>query len=175
MAFLKPGSDIPLKGKGSRLSPKAVLFVEYYLADPSLNASKAVVAAGYKTNNANRLATDLLRQPLVQRTIQEKTEKRFEKFSITQDYVLQKLKSIVEATEDGNPQAALRGLELLGKHLGLYRDRTEISGPDGEAIKMEQQVKEDVTDFKSRLARLTDSRGAGEVSEFPKPGSSRST
>lgn len=172
MAFLKQGAEIPTKGKGSKLSPKAVLFIEYYLADPQLNASLAVLKAGYKTNNPNRVATDLLRHPLVQKTIQEKQAKRFEKFSVTQDYVLQKLVRIIEDTESGNPQAALRGLELLGKHLGLYRDRTEISGPDGKAIELEQRTQEDIEDFKSSLTRLADRGGTGEVAKFPKPAGS---
>lgn len=172
MSFLKPGSEIPTKGKGSKLSPKAVLFIEHYLADPSLNASNAVLKAGYKTNNPNRIATDLLRHPLVMKTIQDKQAKRFEKFSVTQDYVIGKLAKIVEACEEGNPQAALRGLELLGKHLGLYRDRTEISGPDGQAIEMEQRVKEDVSDFKSKLARLSDATGTAPISKFPHPSGS---
>lgn len=175
MAFLQPGAEIPLKGKGSKLSPKALLFIEYYLADPSLNASNAVLKAGYKSTNPNRLATDLLRHPLVMKTLQEKQAKRFEKFSVTQDYVLGKLKKIVESCEEGNPNAALRGLELLGKHLGLYRDRTEISGPDGHAIEMEQRVAEDVSDFRSRIAGIAQSGGTGKVSKFPDPsGSSES-
>jgi phage terminase small subunit len=30
--------------------------------------------------------------------------------------------------------AVLKGYELLGKHLGMFTDKTEISGPGGAAI-----------------------------------------
>lgn len=166
MAYLKPGQEPPLTGKGSKLSPKMALFVDEYLID--FNASQAVLRAGYKTRNRNRMAAELLRHPLVKREIQKRLEERKERMEVTQDYVLTKLMSIVEETEKGNPQAALRGLELLGKHLGLYKDKQEISGPDGGAIEMEQRVKEDVADFTSSLSRLARRGGATEVVGFPK-------
>lgn len=165
MSYLSPDAEPPLTGKGSKLGPKMRLFVEEYLID--LVASKAVLRAGYKTNNPTKLGTQLLNHPLVKREINKHVDARSERMALSADYVIQKLMNIVEDTESGNPSAALRGLELLGKHLGLYRDRQEISGPDGEAIKMEQKVKQDVSDFKSRLARLAPSGGTGTVVEFP--------
>lgn len=171
--YLKPGQEIPRKGKGQTLSPLMVRFVEEYLID--WNASAAVLRAGYKTRNQNRMGAQLLRHPLVKAEIEKRTEKRRERMELTADYVLNKLVQIVEDTKEGNPQAALRGLELLGKHLGLYRERQEISGPDGEAIKMEQRVKEDVADFTSRLSRLAKSAGTGTVVSLPDPGSEGSS
>lgn len=165
MAYLPPGSEPPLKGKGSKISTKMSIFVDEYLVD--LNASKAVIRAGYKTTNPNRIATELLRHPLVLKAIQGKQEKRRDRLELSADYVITKLISIVEDTEQGNPQAALRGLELLGKHLGLYRDRQEISGPDGGAIEMEQKVKENVDDFTSRISRLSARSGTDGISIFP--------
>lgn len=169
MAYLQPGQEPPEKGKGSKLGPKMERFVEEYLVD--LNASEAVIRAGYKTRNKNRMGAELLRHPLVKAAIDERIDARRERMELTADYVLTKLVAIVEDTERGNPQAALRGLELLGKHLGLYKDRQEISGPDGGAIEMEQRVKEDVADFTSRLSSLAKRQGTSGVVEFPKSGS----
>lgn len=169
MAYIQPGSEPPTKGKGSKLSTKMSLFVDEYLVD--LNGSKAVLRAGYKTKIPNRIATELLRHPLVIQAIQDKQAKRRDRLELSADYVITKLISIVEETESGNPQAALRGLELLGKHLGLYRDRQEISGPDGGAIEMEQRVKEDVSDFKSKLDRLAESGTKGGSTVVPFTGS----
>ena len=166
---MKKGTTPPTKGKGSKLSAKMELFVQEYLVD--LNASAAVERAGYKTRNKNKMGAELLRHPLVSAKIKEAKDERAERMELTSDYVLNKLVDIVEKTESGNPQAALRGLELLGKHLGLYRDRQEISGPDGESIKMEQKINEDVRDFTSSLSRLVKRNGTGGVTEFPKPGS----
>jgi hypothetical protein len=47
--------------------------------------------------------------------------------------VLQKIQSIVEATSaegesEYNPQAALKGCELLGKHLSMWTDKVQHSG-----------------------------------------------
>lgn len=175
MAYLRKGSSIPEKGKGAKLSSKMTRFIDEYFAPSDgsqpLVGSSAVLRAGYKTSNPNRLATELLRHPLVQPEIEKRLADMKEQGEVTKEYIIQKLVSIVEDTEKGNPNAALRGLELLGKHLGLYKERTEISGPDGEAIRMEQKVKEDVADFTSRLSRLSAAGGTGGVSSFPKPGS----
>jgi phage terminase small subunit len=144
------------------------IFVREYLVD--LNASAAVLRAGYKTNNAHKMGAELLRHPLVKKTIEEQLDNRKERMELTADYVLTKLIDIVEKTEEGNPNAALRGLELLGKHLGLYKDRQEISGPDGGAIEMEQKkIQENVADFTSSLSRLIKRNGTTGVTEFPKP------
>lgn len=166
MAYLRPGAEPPLKGKGSKLSPMMERFVEEFLLD--LNASEAVIRAGYKTRNKNRMGAELLRHPLIRARIDEAKAERRGRMELTADYVLTKLVAIVEQQEDGNPQAALRGLELLGKHLGLYRDRQEISGPDGGAIEMEQKIKEDVRDFTSSLSRLIERGGKDGVVSFPK-------
>ena len=151
--YLKKGSAVPTKGKGSSLTDKQLAFVDEYLVD--LNASAAVLRAGYKTTNQNRIATDLLRHPLVRQEIDKRTDERREERELTADYVITKLVAIVEDTEKGNPQAALRGIELLGKHLGMFKERTEISGPDGAAIEY-QKVQEDAADFTSAIARLAD-------------------
>jgi phage terminase small subunit len=144
-------------------------FVEEYLLD--LNPGDALLRAGYKVKHEYRhkVAAELMVHPLVREAIEKGMEERKERNAVTQDYVLAKLVSIVEATENGNPQAALRGLELLGKHLGLYKDRQEISGPDGGAIEMEKkEIQDSVADFTSKLSRLASRGGTGEVVEFPK-------
>lgn len=167
MAYLKPGAKPPEKGKGSRLSPKMIKFIEAYLL--TLSPRQAIIDAGYITNNPNVLSVQLMRHPLVKEAIEKGMEERKERMNLSADYVIAKLQSIVEATEENNPQAALRGLELLGKHLGLYKDRQEISGPDGGAIEMEQKVKKDVADFTSRISRLARTAGEGKVVSFPDP------
>lgn len=147
----------PTKGRGSKLSAKMELFVERYMIH--FSGPKAVEEAGYKTKNHSQMAKDLLNHPLVSAEIEKRKGERRVKHELTADYVLMKLQRIVEDTEGDNPQAALRGLELIGKHLGMYRDRQEISGPDGKAIEMEQKVTERATDFTQKLSRLANSAG----------------
>lgn len=166
MAYMTKESQIPIKGKGSRISPKMVMFVNAYMVH--FSGPKAVLEAGYKTKNPRLIATELLNHPHVMKEIKERMTERREKSELSAEYVIQKLIAICDATEEDNPQAALRALELLGKNLGLYRDRQEISGPDGRAIEMEQRVKEDVDDFTSRISRLAEQSAEGRVLEFPK-------
>lgn len=163
--MLTRDSRIPQKGKGSKLTAKMQNFVDEYFVD--FNGSAAVKRAGYKSTNPNKLAGKLLNHPLVMEAVAKKKKERQEKTELSAEYVIQKLIAIAERNEEGNPTAALRSLELLGKHLGLYKDRQEISGPDGEAIQMEQKVKQNVDEFTSRIAGLAARRGKGSVVEFP--------
>ena len=164
MTILRRGSPVPTKGKGSKLSPKMERFVEEYLID--LNASEAVLRAGYKTRNQNRIATDLLQHPLVEAEIKKRTEARREKSELKAEYLINKLIALIESptTKDSD---TLRAIELAGKSIALWKERQEISGPDGEAIRTEQKVQEDAADFTRKLSRLASSGGAGEVVSFP--------
>lgn len=101
-------------------------------------------------NQAVRIAIDGLRA------------ERSKGTDVTKDFVLRGIQRTLRlAEEKDNLTALLRGYELLAKHLGMFVDRTEISGPDGEAIRMEQKIKEDVADFTSSIARLA-RRGTSE-------------
>lgn len=173
MAYLKPDSELPTKGKGSKLSSKMELFLSEYLVD--LNATLAVQRAGYKTNNPNRLGTELLRHPIIKARIDEALQKRIEVNEVKADYLINKLISIIENTETSNPTACLRAIELAGKSIALWKERQEVSGPDGGAIQMEQKLKEDVADFTSSLSRLAKRTGEGDVLGFPKRPSESST
>jgi len=166
-SFLK-GKDYvpPEKGRGSKLTNKMISFIDEYMID--MNGFRAVERSTYKTVNPKQMADMLLNHPLVRAEIERRMAQKREKSELTAQYVLLKLQSIVDATEEDNPQAALRGLELLGKHLGLYRDRQEISGPDGEAIQVqEQKTKADVEEFRSKIASIA-GRGKSNVIPFNK-------
>lgn len=79
---------------------------------------------------------------------------------IKADYLINKLINIIEATEDDNPQAALRAIELAGKSIALWKDRQEITGADGEAIRVqEQKIEREVNDFKSRISSIAERGG----------------
>jgi hypothetical protein len=158
MPFMDKNSKVPTKGKGSKLSPKMALFVDEYLVD--LNASAAVLRAGYQTRNQNRIAAELLAHPLVSAEIERRTQDRREKMELKADYLINKLINLMEkeSIKDGD---LIRAIELAGKSLALWKDRQEISGPDGEAIKMEQKVQENVSDFTRKLSRLAAVPGAG--------------
>lgn len=175
MAFLKPGDPIPTRGKGSKLSKKQELFCLAYVS--SMNATKAAIEAGYATNNPNRIGTELLNHPLCSKKIDELLKKRKDRLEFSADYLLKKLMDIInDPTQKTND--LLRAIELAGKSIALWKERQEISGPDGEAIQMEQRqrLEEDVDEFTNQLKRLASKTasnapggGEGTVVSFPKP------
>lgn len=142
------------------LTGKQQAFVDAYLLD--LNASNAARIA-YDTDRPNVMASELMRNPGVRFAIDHLKSIRAEGSVVTSDYVLREVQKIIEDNKQGNGNVALRGLELLAKHLGMLKDRTEISGPDGEAIRYEQTKEEDATAFTSAIARLATRGGAGGV------------
>lgn len=171
MAYLKIGDEVPTKGKGSRLGKLQWKFVEAY-TDPDgpgyRQATAAVKVAGYKTNNPGVLGTQLMQHPIIVREIRRLEKEREDRLALSADYVINKLMDLVEDTAKDNDR--IRALELLGKNLGLFKERQEISGPDGEAIKYEQKVKEDAADFARAIARLAERRGEAGVAEVPNTG-----
>lgn len=167
MAYLRKSDGVPEKGKGARLSPKMKLFVEAFTTNGGVG-TKAVEEAGYKTSNPAQLAAELRNHPLVAEEIAKREVKEEEKREIERDYLLNKLVEVIDNVEEKTSDK-LRAIELAGKAIALWRERQEISGPDGESIKMEQKTEQNVADFKSKLNRLAKRAGTGDVAEFPKP------
>ena len=131
----------------ANLTPKQQRFVEEYLID--LNATQSAIRAGYSEKTANEQGSRLLANVSISEAIAEAQNKRVERTEITQDYVLTNIQKVIERcmqvqqvdncltqTEDGElaqafmfkEQGALKGLELLGKHLGMFKDKVEHSG-----------------------------------------------
>jgi phage terminase small subunit len=51
----------------------------------------------------------------------------------------------------------------IGKHLGMFRERVELTGKDGNAIEFEQKVKEDADAVASAIASLAERARAHRV------------
>jgi phage terminase small subunit len=107
----------------SDLSQKQKLFVESYLAGP--NATKAAIKAGYSEKTAASQGQRLLKNVEIQKAIHNRVETAI----ITADEILHGVKSI--ALEGKRDSDKLKAYELLGKHLKLWTDKTELTGRDG--------------------------------------------
>lgn len=127
-------------------------FVEEYLVD--FDGSAAVERAGYNTKYPNRLAHEMLQHPGIKAAIDQVTLERADESVIKPDYVMNKIKRTLERAEaDGNHNATLRACELMARALGMFVERKEISGPDGNAIQL-QKVQEAADAFTSAITGL---------------------
>lgn len=135
------------------LSERQRRFCEEYLVD--LNATQAILRSGYNTKFPNRIAFQLMENPAVRIAIDGLRSERTKGADVTKDFVLQQImRTIRKAEEDNNHNAVLRGTELLARHLGMFVERTEISGPDGAAIEYKKS-EEDAADFTNTIANLS--------------------
>lgn len=134
------------------LTDKQKRFVEEYLKD--LNATDAYKRAGYsaKGNAAEVNASRMLRNAKVADAVKVAQKERSERSEVTQDWVLETLVHNVERAmqaeavrdREGNETGeytyqgavANKALELVGKHLGMFKERHEHSGPDGGPVKV---------------------------------------
>lgn len=127
-------------------------FVEEYLVD--FNAAAAVDRAGYNTKYPNRLAYEMLQHPGIKAAIDALTLDRASESVLKPEYVINKIRQTIEKAEStNNHNAVLRGCELLARSLGMFVERKEISGPNGDAIKYEQ-VREAADAFTSAINGL---------------------
>lgn len=108
------------------LTAKQQLFVKEYLAD--LNATRAAIRAGYSEKTARSIGAENMTKPDIVAAIEAEMEKRIEQTEITAESVLKGILGIVEAaTAEGKYAAALRGYELLGKHLKMFTDKVDLA------------------------------------------------
>lgn len=131
------------------LTARQSRFVDEYLID--LNATQAAIRAGYSEKTAESQGARLLRNAKVQRAIKERMNQRAERTAIDADFVIQGIAKNIARCEQGAPVLdregapvltkgpdgeiapmwrydagnALKGYELLGKHLKLFTDKVE--------------------------------------------------
>jgi phage terminase small subunit len=135
-----------------KLTPKQQAFVDEYLID--FNATRAAIKAGYSEKTAKEIGAENLTKPNIQQAISNVQRKRSERTEITQDYVLITIQQTIERCKQAEPvldregaptgeykfdsTAVLKGCDLLGKHLGMFKDKVELSGPDGGPVQIDE-------------------------------------
>ena len=126
------------------LTAKQAAFVQEYLVD--LNATQAAIRAGYSKKTAEKIGYENLRKPEIQAAIKEAMDRREKRSNITQDFVLSELYKIATQGADDGPESSLKysnklkALELLGKHMAMLTDKTELSG--GVSLTMESYLED---------------------------------
>lgn len=117
----------------SELTPKQLRFVQEYLID--LNATQAAIRAGYSERTAKSIGQENLTKPAIAAEIAKQQAKVAKKAEITAEFVLAGIVALIKRCEQNQEEStALKGYELLGKHLGMFKERVEHTGKDGGPI-----------------------------------------
>ena len=139
------------------LTPKQAAFVREYLID--LNATQAAIRAGYSANTANEQGSRLLTNVSVHSLIQKAMNERAETVGLTAADVLRDINAVKADAmrktydKDGNEvmanhTAALKALELQGKHLKMFTDKVELLGDKNNPLQV-QLIKRTIIDPKN--------------------------
>jgi len=130
----------------SGLNPRQERFCEEYLID--FNGTQAAIRAGYSKKTANSQAPRLLANVSIRSRVRALQQEQTERLMISQDWVLQQLVEVVKKSNKVIPvqewdyeekcmvdtgefqfdsRGATKGLELIGKHLGMFIDKMEVT------------------------------------------------
>lgn len=113
----------------AELNDKQKRFVAEYIVD--YNATQAAIRAGYSEKSAEQLGFQLLKKPSVAEAVANAQKKLAVKSDVTIERVLKELASIGLDNEKERTTDRLKALELIGKHLGMYTDRSVIDATVG--------------------------------------------
>ena len=129
------------------LAGKQELFCQEYVVD--YNGTQAAIRAGYKEKSARVTASKLLTNANILARVHEIQKDQLDRLALSQDFVVLQLLETYKCCREPSPvlqydpstgemeetgmyqfdsKGALRALELLGKHLGMFNDKLHVSG-----------------------------------------------
>lgn len=123
-----------------KLKPKELKFAEEWLK--TTNATQSAIKAGYSERTAYSAGNRLLKKVEVKQYIDERLTEMQESSIADTNEVMQFLSSTMRGDIpdqfglDPALNDRLKAAELLGKRYKLFTDKQEISGADGEPIKV---------------------------------------
>jgi phage terminase small subunit len=150
------------------LTPKQQRFVEEYLKDS--NATQAAVRAGYKPKHAPSIGSHLLKHKHVGEAVRLSRAGLTAQSRLTAGRVLEAIQALAfeEGIENHN---RLKALELLGKHLVLFTEKTEHSGEIQLPVRVVHEYQpaslEPAIDVEVRALSPASSRVLGEGEQNP--------
>ena len=131
----------------TELKKRHELFCQEYVVD--YNGTQAAIRAGYKEKSARQQASRLLASEEILTRISELQKDQLDRLAISQDYVVLQLLETYKCCREPSPvmrydpstgemeetgmyqfdsKGALRALELIGRHLGMFNDKVHVSG-----------------------------------------------
>lgn len=154
------------------------------MAKGEMKPAQCYAAAGYKSGGQN--ASRLSRNPRIRARIRELQAKAERKAVVDIAYVITSLKTVAEASMERHPievadgeivekladaSAANRALELLGKTMGAFVDRTQIDLSESTRKHIERLVQivvdevHDPDTVRRLIARLEGELGGGNAAD----------
>lgn len=110
-----------------KLTLKQRRFIEEYLID--FNGCQAAIRAGYSESSAKEIAAENLTKPNIKSEIDRLTAQMTEKAIVTKEMVLQGLLDEARMYDEGASHSArVSAWAHLGKHLGIFMDKVELTG-----------------------------------------------
>ncbi len=123
----------------AKVSNKEEKFCREYVID--YNGTQAAIRAGYKQSDAANRATRLLKKAEVSARVRELQQEMAERLALSQDYVvIQLVKTYNESKDCGDAKNALKALELMGRHLGMFDKKAKDAGSSDEPERLEDLV-----------------------------------
>jgi phage terminase small subunit len=162
------------------LNPRQERFAREYAVDH--NATQSAIRAGYSPKTAHVQGPRLLGNARVSRLIASLDQKAAAKLELDAQWVLGQLHGVSQKCQQAQPvmvfdrasktmvpavdedgkaiyefdsSGANRSLELIGKHLGMFTERVEHSGPGGgpiQTINAEMTPKQAAEAYRALLA-----------------------
>lgn len=123
-----------------KLKPKELKFAEEWLK--TTNATQSAIKAGYSERTAYSAGSRLLKKVDVKQYIDERLAEMQESSIADTNEVMQFLSSTMRGDIpdqfglDPALNDRIKAAELLGKRYKMFTDKQEISGADGEPIKV---------------------------------------
>lgn len=117
-----------------KLTKKQKAFIQAYKANGG-NGTQASISAGYSEKSARAISCENLTKPYIQEAIAMEEKKMQEKYEYTLDEMVKELDDVkLKADAEQNRQVQIKAIELKGKAFGLFVDRHEVTGKDGESL-----------------------------------------
>lgn len=116
------------------MTDKQQRFVDEYMVD--LNATQAAIRAGYSPKTADRIGPELLGKTCVSEAIEKR---KAELSSVANWTAVDVLKRLARLADEGYKDSdKIKALELIGRHIGMFQEKVELSGGvriDPESVK----------------------------------------
>ena len=126
------------------MNPQQMRFVDEYCASKDLNASEAARRAGYSQKNADVTACRLMRTPAIKAEIERRRAQEHRKHEVKAEKLIARLAEIalepLHADKD-----ALRAVELLGKHMGMFVDHQKVEMSTSAQVHVYLPQKDELT------------------------------